>query len=573
MNQLDDLKTRQIRWRLILEAGTESILGQTPDGLWQQRAEALTFLYDREYGSRNVRPSGSSGSGQRAPSGQGAAGGTGTSHPPQPNPGQNNQTPGTQGTPSSGAKAQSPGTPPSPKQSQGAQQPGSGSEPGRSHTENAVGQAQGQSTASAPDGQPSVGAADQKPSGSDQSADGSSSQTAQDGASGSKDTNSTEASADPESSDQGTNCTGAGQGGAAQGQESSPSSGQGAGNTSGEASGGDSTQSGDQSGLPSQERHGGLGPSQLTVPDWINAIYELFPQKTIERLERDALERYHLEEMVTNPDLLSRAEPSPTLLKAVLRTKHLMNQDVLAMARLLVQRTIADLMEQLAREIHSPFLGAINRQRRSWLKVAKNFDAETTIRQNLSTYDRETKRLFIKTPYFHSRIRRQMERWQIIIVVDESGSMLDSVIHAAVTAAIFYQIKQVKTHLCIFDTAVVDLTDQCSDPVETLMQVQLGGGTDIGQALVYAESLVEYPRNTIIILITDFYEGAPVERLLSVTHRLVESGVTLLGLAALDAQANPNYDRALAQRMVDLGAHVGAMTPGELAVWVAEKVR
>jgi Mg-chelatase subunit ChlD len=238
-----------------------------------------------------------------------------------------------------------------------------------------------------------------------------------------------------------------------------------------------------------------------------------------------------------------------------------------------VQRAIAELMEQLAREIQSPFLGAINRQRRSWLKVAKNFDAETTIRQNLSTYDPETKRLYIKTPYFHSRIRRQMDRWQIIIVVDESGSMLDSVIHAAVTASIFYSLKQVKTHLCIFDTTVVDLTDQCSDPVETLMQVQLGGGTDIGQALAYAESLVENPRNTIIILITDFFEGAPLERLLSVTRSLIESGVTLLGLAALDSQANPNYNRDLAQQMVNLGAHVGAMTPGELAVWVAEKVR
>lgn len=324
---------------------------------------------------------------------------------------------------------------------------------------------------------------------------------------------------------------------------------------------------------PPQNRQGGLEASQLTIPDWINAIHELFPKKTIERLEKDALERYQLEEMVTNPDLLSRAQPSQTLLKAVLRTKHLMNQEVLAMAKQLVRKVIEQLLDKLAKEIQSPFTGAVDRRRRSFLKVAKNFDAETTIRRNLKHYDRDTKRLYIQTPYFFSRIRRQVDRWQIIIVVDESGSMLDSVIHAAVTASIFWGLKQVKTHLCLFDTSVVDVTADCSDPVETIMKVQLGGGTNIGQALTYAASLVENPRSTMIILITDFYEGAPKQHLLNVTKNLVESGVTLLGLAALDSQANPNYDRQIAQEMVNIGAEVGAMTPGELAQWVAERIK
>jgi hypothetical protein len=322
-----------------------------------------------------------------------------------------------------------------------------------------------------------------------------------------------------------------------------------------------------------QDRAGSLDPSELTVPDWINAVHELFPQKTIERLEKDALERYHLEEMVTNPDLLSRVKPSPTLLKAVLRTKHLMNQAVLEMARELVRKVVEQLMETLARSVQSPFLGSINRQQRSYLKVAKNFDARTTVRRNLRNYNPDRQQLVIETPYFNSRIRRQADKWQMIILVDESGSMLDSVIHSAVTAAIFFGVKSLKTHLCLFDTSVVDVTADCTDPVETLMKVQLGGGTDIGGALSYAATLVENPRQTIVVLITDFYEGAPIDRLLSVTKQLVESGVNLLGLAALDGQANPNYDRDLAQQMVDLGAQVGAMTPGELAAWVAEKVK
>jgi Mg-chelatase subunit ChlD len=322
-----------------------------------------------------------------------------------------------------------------------------------------------------------------------------------------------------------------------------------------------------------QQGPGSLDESQLTVPDWINAVHELFPRRTIERIEKDALERYQLEEMVTNPDLLRRAQPSPTLLKAVLRTKHLMNQEVLQMARQLVRRAVEELMERLARQVQSPFTGALDRRQRSFLKVAKNFDAERTIRHNLRHYDPQTRRLYIRTPYFYSRVRRQTDRWQIVILVDESGSMLDSVIHSAVTAAIFFGLKSVRTHLVLFDTSVVDVTEQCSDPVETLMKVQLGGGTDIGQALAYAASLVDDPRRAIVILITDLYEGAPRQRLLAVTRQLVESGVTLLVLAALDERAEPTYDRSLAERMVALGAHVAAMTPGELATWVAEKVR
>ena len=325
-------------------------------------------------------------------------------------------------------------------------------------------------------------------------------------------------------------------------------------------------------------RRGGLGPgsldpSQLTVPEWINSVHELFPRRTIERIEKDALERYQLEEMVTNPDLLRRAQPSVTLLKAVLHTKHLMNQQVLRLARDLVRRVVEELMQKLARQVRAPFGGALDRRRRSALRVAKNFDARTTIRRNLKRYDRDTRRLYIESPCFFSRVRRHADRWQVIILVDESGSMIDSVIHAAVTAAVFFGIRTLRTHLCLFDTEVVDVTDRCTDPVETIMKVQLGGGTDIGHALSYAESLVDNPRRTIVVLISDFCEGAPLERLYSVVRSLTESGVTFLGLAALDERAEPSYDRTVAEHLVALGAHVAAMTPGELAAWVAQKVR
>lgn len=321
-----------------------------------------------------------------------------------------------------------------------------------------------------------------------------------------------------------------------------------------------------------QDRQGGAGGSSLSVPDWLSEVHRLFPKETIERIEQDAVEKYQIHEVVTNPEVLARVEPNETLLRAVLLTKHLMNPEVLAMARELVARVVRKLMEKLARTVKRSFHGTRTRTR-STLKLAKNFDARSTIRKNLATYDAEKRKLFIRTPLFVSRTRRHMQKWQIILLVDESGSMLGSVIHAAVTAACLWGLPATKTHLCIFDTEVVDLTDRVTDPVEVLMKVQLGGGTDIGKAVAYAQGLVENPRRTIVVLITDFFEGASQAVLVSRVKSLCDQGSIVLGLAALDAQANPSFDRDLARRLAAVGAHVGAMTPGELVGFLAEKVR
>lgn len=321
-----------------------------------------------------------------------------------------------------------------------------------------------------------------------------------------------------------------------------------------------------------RDRKGGLEDSQLTVPDWLDEVHRLFPKETIERLEQDAVERYQIHEVVTNPDVLKRVKPNETLLKAVLRSKHLMNPEVLALARELVAKVVRELMEKLARTVRLSFSGTKQR-RRSVHRLAKNFDARTTIRTNLGRWDREKRRLLIEKPVFFSRARRHCERWQIILLVDESGSMLSSVIHSAVTAACLWGLPGMRTHLCIFDTNVVDLTEQITDPVETLMKVQLGGGTDIGQAVKYAADLVESPRRTIVVLVTDFFEGASPDVLVSRVKALCDQGATVLGLAALDEQANPQYDKDLARRLVQVGAHVGAMTPGQLVNWIAERVR
>ncbi len=321
------------------------------------------------------------------------------------------------------------------------------------------------------------------------------------------------------------------------------------------------------------ERGAGLEPSQLSTPDWINTIHELFPKEVIERLESDAVELYGIDEVVTNLEVLERIEPSESLLRAVLHTKHLMNPDVLAAARRLVAEVVRQIMEKLSTEVRQAFSGARDRRRRSMLKVARNFDFKRTVQGNLHRWDPQRGKLFLETPIFMSRVRRHMERWDICLLIDQSGSMVDSVIHSAVMAACLWNLPGMRTRLVAFDTQVVDLSSDVSDPVELLMKVQLGGGTDIAKAVGYAQSLVENPQRTVVVLVSDFYEGGDSRELVRRTRTLVQSGVTVLGLAALDSSANPAYDKEMAARLVREGAHVGAMTPGQLAAWLAEKVR
>ncbi|GAA3378246.1 VWA domain-containing protein [Streptomyces sannanensis] len=318
-------------------------------------------------------------------------------------------------------------------------------------------------------------------------------------------------------------------------------------------------------------REGGDGSSVVTAVDWLDDIHRLFPKETVERLERDAVERYGIQEIVTDPAVLERVEPSPTLLRAVLRTKHLMNPEVLRLARRIVESVVRQLMERLNPEVRRAFHGTRSR-RPSRLPLARDFDFRQTVRANLAHYQPEHRRLLIERPYFHSRTRRHLEQWQLVLLVDQSGSMAGSVIHSAVTAACLWNLPGLKTHLIAFDTSVVDLSSDVSDPVELLMRVQLGGGTDIAQAVDYGAGLIDNPRRCVFAVITDFYEGGDPYRLVRTVRSLVEQGTTVLGLAALDEEANPHYDRELAGRLAEAGAHVGAMTPGRLAEFVAERL-
>ncbi|OBA92307.1 hypothetical protein A5666_01330 [Mycolicibacterium fortuitum] len=321
------------------------------------------------------------------------------------------------------------------------------------------------------------------------------------------------------------------------------------------------------------ERAGGQGESTLSVPDWIDAVHTLFPQEVIERVERDAVERFGITEVVTRLDVLERIEPSESLLRAVMQTKHLMNPEVLAAARRMIAEVVRRLLAELDTEVRQAFTGTLDRRRRSPVPIARNFDFRGTVKANLDRWDPQRQRLYLQRPLFSSRTQRHTERWRIVLLVDQSGSMVDSVIHSAVLASCLWQLPGTDTSLAAFDTQVVDLTDELTDPVELLMKVQLGGGTDIAAAVGWAAGQVNSPHRSVVVVISDFYEGGSAQLLVRRVRDLVAGGTTVLGLAALDRHANPAYNHELAGELVAAGAEVAAMTPGELAVWLAEKVR
>ena len=325
---------------------------------------------------------------------------------------------------------------------------------------------------------------------------------------------------------------------------------------------------GEEDGVRKEKRKMG-GPSNLTVPSWIIEIRKLFPKETVEILEKHALDKYELTELLTDKEVLEKLEPNEELLKNILQMKHLLKGEVLETAKIIVKKVAEDITKKLENDVKKAIVGQIDRNKSSLVKNSRNIDFKKTIKANLKNYDVNEKSLVIDKIYFNDRVKRY-NPWNVIIAVDESGSMLDSVIHSAIMAGIFSKLPMLKTNLVIFDTEVVDLSGYIDEPVETLMSIQLGGGTNITKALTYCEGLIENPHRTIVILVSDLYEGYDYKRMYGRVKSIIESGAKLIVLTALNMEAEAVYDKNAAKNMAALGAEVASMTPGGLAEWIGK---
>ena len=317
-------------------------------------------------------------------------------------------------------------------------------------------------------------------------------------------------------------------------------------------------------------RGGGLEASALRAVDWLDGARRLFPASTIERLERDALTRYGLSDLLADPDAVDSIRTSPELGAALLRIKGTISPALADGLRTLIARIVADVLERLRRPMTTALTGARQRHRRSPHASARNFDWRRTIAANLGHADPRTGRLLVEEVRFMSRQRRHNVAWDIIIVVDQSASMASSLLHSAVMASILAALPGMSVRLILFDTSVVDVSHLVHDPVEILMTSQLGGGTDIANAVGYAAAQVTQPTRTVLALVSDFEEGGSVSSLVTRVRGLADSGVTMLGLASLTDDGAPWFDRTVADKLAAVGMRIAAMTPDRFADWLAE---
>lgn len=317
-------------------------------------------------------------------------------------------------------------------------------------------------------------------------------------------------------------------------------------------------------------RPAGGGAPGVGVPEWIRGLRTLFPREAVEVLERDALVRYGLEELVTEPEVLRGLEPTEDLVKVLLAFKDRLRPEVLPEARRVVREVVERLAERVRHDLQPALAGASARGGRPIRSVA-NTDWRRTVRRNLRHWDPARQRLVADRISFRSRQRRR-PHWRVIVAVDQSGSMLDGLIHAAVVAAVLAALPAVTVDLLVWDHRVVDLSDRVRDPLEVLMSAQLGGGTRLLPALQACAAKVTAPERTVLAVISDFRLYDAPEPCLALARELSAAGVEGLGLCAVDPDGRGVYDERFARALADCGWWVGAVTPRALVRHLAGRL-
>jgi hypothetical protein len=311
--------------------------------------------------------------------------------------------------------------------------------------------------------------------------------------------------------------------------------------------------------LYESDRKGGLGSSCPNVARWLGDIRQYFPTSVVQLMQKDALDRLDLKQMLFEPELLQSVEPDVHLVSQLLALKSVLPGKTRETARVVVQRVVDELRRKLEQPTRQAVLGSLNRVARTRRPRHSEIDWHRTIRANLKHYQPEYKTIIPETRIGFGRKRSSLR--DIIVCVDQSGSMASSVVYAGVFSAVLASLPSVSTKMVVFDTAVVDLSEKLADPVDVLFGTQLGGGTDINLALSYCQTLVRQPQETILVLISDLYEGGNAQEMLKRMATLVASGVQVITLLALCDDGAPGYDHNHAAAFAALDIPSFACTP------------
>ncbi len=307
-------------------------------------------------------------------------------------------------------------------------------------------------------------------------------------------------------------------------------------------------------------RRAGMGRSAPRVARWLGDIRTYFPSSVVQVMQADAMERLGLHQLLLEPELMESVQPDIGMVSTLIGLNHAIPERSRATARAVVRAVTDQLEERLRSQTVQSVTGALNRAARTRRPRHSDIDWGRTIAANLKHYLPEHRTVVPERLVGHARRSTRVER-HIVLCIDQSGSMAESIVYSSVFGAVLASLRSVATSLVVFDTEVVDLTDELSDPVDVLFGVQLGGGTDINRAIAYCQGLVEHPHDTVFVLISDLFEGGIAEEMLRRSAEIVGSGATMVALLALSDSGAPSYDADHAAALAAIGVPAFACTP------------
>jgi Mg-chelatase subunit ChlD len=313
--------------------------------------------------------------------------------------------------------------------------------------------------------------------------------------------------------------------------------------------------------LYDSDREGGLGPSSPNINRWLGDIRKYFPSAVVEVVQKDALERLDLQQLLAEPEFVEMLEPNVELVATILLLNKVLPVQTRETARLIVQKLVRQIEKRLREPMREAVSGALNRARKNRHPKINEIDWNRTILKNLKNYQPELKTIIPEQLVGYGKKKGRLKHLHLLI--DQSGSMASSVVYAGILGSILASLPSIKTRLVAFDTNILDLTDQLEDPVDLLFGTQLGGGTDIGQALQYARQHFSQPSDTILFLLSDLFEGGSTLRMLQHMAEIKASGVKIITLLALNDKGAPSYDQTIAAQLAQMDIPAFACTPDQ----------
>ncbi len=314
---------------------------------------------------------------------------------------------------------------------------------------------------------------------------------------------------------------------------------------------------------PRGKRQAGLGGSRPRLAAWLGDVRKYFENDVVAVIQQDAIEKRGWKELFFEPESLAQITPSIELVGTLLTMKDMIPDRAKEAAREIVRAVVEEIKKRMQGELERAVRGALDRGRHQPIPSLPNMDWKRTIAKNLKNYQKDRRTILADRFYFFARQHRRKE-WNVIVAMDQSGSMAESIVYGSVMGCILASLPALATHVVAFDTEVVDLTPRLVDPVDLIFGIQLGGGTDINRAVGYCQGLVQNPRRTLFILLTDLYEGGNQQQMVRRMEEMSKSGVRAMCLLALDDSGTPSYDAELARKLSRVGVPCFACTPNLL---------